>query len=637
MFDLFINELKRYRKVAILGFLAHMIVWAVMTKIFPALAPHTIKFLVLVGLAVLAGTALGVVANSLIRRKNHWTYLVHRPISTGNIHLAISGAHVMALILVVALPIFLIFGFYDVFTTSVVDARYYWTVVHLTCIALTGYFLGSYGVFSPAKASFAALWLMFYVTHETPLPLEIELSVDLFFVISSFALSRYCFKVNPENVRQTSVFTVASVLALQPALLIVLLMIQGTLYHTGLAIFSTHPSKNFELNSYQNFRSKDLPDAFGQLLEQSTNPKATTIAQELALSKYNFTRKHTFNAPTRQQLFFKEKPQRYAMVDETNNRLWVFSHKDMVFVGRNSQADTIEKYIGANGFFNPEKTVKASDKFTQVPAILSNKFIQSADTIYTIDFEHEKVVTKFELPANEVFVKNMKTMFDKVVIQSNKATYFFDTIDFNLSSKTIVPEHVIQHPNDLMRYEQVVISEVMSGYILGYFDNHYFGYNQPGASVIFADRDEKSGEPLVEYAFTEPHVAMPITYQSWLLSPIVMNVFAGIFTSNLHVQGEPYAPYQFFWQRDIPSSVQTLAICLLLASALLSFIVARHFQLSSKQQTLWAILGLTCGIPGLLALMLLNWNASKHMILSFVPANKSSQRHQMVTKEHANV
>lgn len=637
MFDLFINELKRYRNVAILGFLAHMIVWAVMTKVFPALAPHPVKFLVLVGLACIAGAAFGVVANTLIRRKNHWTYLVHRPISTGNIHLAISGAHVITLILVVALPIFLIFGFYDVFTTSVVDARYYWTAVHIMCIALTGYFLGSYGVFSPAKASFAALWLMFYVTHETPLPLEVELSVDLFFVISSFALSRYCFKVNPENVSQTSVFTIASVLALQPALLIGLLMVQGTLYHTGLAIFSTHPSKNFELNSYENFRSKDLPDAFEQLLEQSNNPKATTIAQELALSKYEFTRKHTFRAPTRQQLFIKEKPQRYAMMDETNNRLWVFSHEDMVFVGRNTQADTIEKYIGANGFYSPKESLTASDRFKQIPAILSNKFIQSSDTIYTVDFEHEKVITKFALPAGEIFVKNMKTMFDKVVIQSNKATYFFDTIDFNLSSKTIVPEHVIQHPNDLMRYEQVAISEVMDGYILGYFDNHYFGYNQPGASVIFADRDGNSGESLVEYAFKEPHVAMPITYQSWLLSPIVMNVFSGVFTSNLQVRGEPYSPYQFFWQRDIPLDVLTLAIGMLLASAALCFFVARHFQLSTKQQRLWAILGLICGVPGLVALMLLNWNASKHMILSFVPANKSSQRHQVVTKEHANV
>lgn len=635
MKDLFFSEFKRYQKL-MWGLAAlHVVLWAFASKLMPTMAFHPVKQLFLLVIASIGGIVFGLVSTGLHQRKNHWTYLVHRPLDTSKIHLALAAANLLTLFTVICLPIVLVFGFLDVATTNVVDSRHYLTIAHLFAIATSSYFIASYAMSSPAKASFLALWVILLVVGGIALPLWQIALIDISFILLSAFLSHRSFRINKQHLIEDKCFALGTVVMLQPVLLLLLVMSGGLYYHIPLFITGNHPNKDHDLNSYQNYITKERDQGFAQLLAKASHPAKASLIRQVSMSEYHFVRGSVFNLPRHQQLVVNEPKLRYSLPEPGGENHWVFSHNDMVFVGSNLQTGNIVGYFGKTGFFDNLSELTAADKFDQVVVPVDEKFLQSKDTIYTINFSARTVSVHHQLPAGEYYTKTVKNFFDRSVLQSNKATYIFEFVDFYYGKETIQPEHVVAHPNELSVYQEVFFTEVQDGFVIRYVDKHYHGYLQPGAALIYVEHNGDIST-LVDFKFTEKHFPDLMSYQAFIFSPWFLNLVNGLVPSQLYYSSEPYRPYQYFWQREVPAGIWLAILFTSLLAMAGTLWLGRRLEWSRATITFWLSVTAVLSVPGFVAVLLL------HVKPLFANKKQSSKKcsktiEAVSTKEHAHV
>ncbi|GHF89323.1 hypothetical protein [Thalassotalea marina] len=599
---LFLTEWRRYQRLAGLLVLLHLFLWTIMSNFVPTMMMHPMKQLFLLALPCVGGIAFGLISMGLHRRKNHWTFLVHRPVSIARIHLAISLANICFLFCVVCLPILLVFGFVDLSSNQVVDIRHYLTVLHLFALAICSYFFASYALLSPAKASFMALWTLLLVQGGVSLPLWQIAIIDMSFIALSFYLAHKSFQINTDSLLKNKGFVLASVLVLQPFVLIILMAASGLYYHLPLAVMGDHPNNNESLNSYQNFISKDRDQSFQQLVSLSDHPDKQTLYRQLSLSEFQFISYKSLASPRFQQLFTVAKD--VILVEANQEIQWVLSHDKRVFIGRHNKTDNIVGYMGTTGFYDTLEQLTESDKFEQAVIVTDNQFLQSGRQIYQVNFADRKLVLKHQLPAGEYYTKPIKNMFERTVIQSNKATYLFEQVDFYFASKQLTPQHRVTHPNNLPSYQEVILSEMQDGFLIRYLDPHFYGYLQPGAQLKYVHHDGEI-DTLVSYAFTESHVPTVIAGQTFVMSPFVMNIVNGLVPSQLFFANEPYHPYQYVWQRELSLSLLLWIIAGVLTAILGTLVLAKYLAWSKQTCMFWLGLMLIFSLPGFIALLFL--------------------------------
>lgn len=634
MFDLFVSDYKRYRKLALIMAVVQLFAWLLMAKAMPTLAPHPLKLAGLLALSTIGGLAFGLISMGLHKRKNHWTYLVHRPLPINRIFAALSSAGLVNLFIAISLPLLVIVGFLDLTTSNVVDARHYWTVIHIFAISTTAYFLGCYAVLSPAKASFLSFWLLVYVAQGNNLPLWQELSLDAGYMLFSGYLAFANFKVNPNKENSCKLVTITAIIALQPALLLIVLMTNNLFYHVPVALTGNHPNKDLSIPSYQNFLGQKRADSFAQLLKTSDSPYVEELLRQSEMSEYHFTRRSNFTAPYKQQLFFKEKPQRFSLPEPETDIQWIFSHKEMAFIGRNTRHDKIVGYLGPFKFADSLEHLTINDRFNQAATVVDNRFIQTSNTIYTVDFKARKITKKYQLPHGEHFTKTVKYLFERAIMQSNKATYLFDEIDFNNPNITNEPEHIVPLPGQVTRFNSIVITEVLDGFLIAYADQHLNGYHQTAATLIYV---QHSGEQhtIASLEF-EQYIPDFIQYQAFIISPILVNTLNGLLPSSIKLSREPYSPYQFFWQRALPQSVIIYSILFMLLTAITSTWLVRHLSMSKSNKVLWIAASTLASLPGLCALIIHNFSPL-YAQYKKNKALKNSALQSPTQKEQANV
>lgn len=630
---LFLTEWQRYQRLASILMVLHLLLWGIMSKLMPTMAMDPMKQLFLLALSCCGGIAFGVISTGLHRRKNHWTFLVHRPVSIARMHLAISLANICFLFCVICLPILLVFGFIDLSSNQVVDMRHYLTVLHLFALAICSYFFASFAFLSPAKASFMALWSLLLVMGGVSLPLWHIVLIDTAFIALSFYLAHRSFQINTEPLLQSKKFVLASVVALQPFMLILLMATSGLYYHIPQTIMGTHPNNDEAINSYQNFLMKERAQSFQQLVTLSTHVEKQVLYRQLSLSEYQSISYKTLAYPRFQQLFTVVDD--VTLVEASKEVKWVLSHDDRVFVGRHIKTDNIVGYLGITGFFDALEQITERDRFNQAVITVDNQFLQSGTTIYQVNFDDRKIVLKHELPSGEYYTKPIKNMFERTVVQSNKATYMFEQVNFYFSPKRLLAQHRITHPNDLPSYQDVVVTEVQDGFLIHYADSHFYGYLQPGAHITYV-RHDGDIEHLASYAFTEPHVPTLVSGQTFIMSPIVMNIINGLVPSQLSFASEPYHPYQFIWQRDLSMSMWFWIIACIAVAMLGTVMLARYLVWSKRTTLFWMTSMLIFSLPGFVALVLLHCTPIYQTWRSRI-SGKGSQQVKVLNEEHAHV
>ncbi|NQZ09349.1 MAG: hypothetical protein HRT35_19505 [Algicola sp.] len=611
MFHLFKSEFKRYHKAAWLVFIAQMMVWAMIGKISPILAPASQKLMYFIITTGVGGFAFALLSMGLNTRKSHWAYLLHRPLAVHKIHLALTGASLLLLFIGLVLPFTVVLVFLDIFTDNVVDLRHYLYCVHLFGLAAVAYFCGCFAVLTPSKAAYLAIWPVTYLMMGAHRPAGIDLLIDAIFVAISFYAVRLAFKPNLSVKSLKKRAIVVSSLILQPAIVLVMVAAQALYFHLPLSVFSAHPRLDTSQDSLQNFAKLEDQQQYTRLLKHTNFKDKASLQRQVTLGKFKSVIKSTAAVPNpndiKGQLFMKDRS--FFIPDVHNKQNWLFSHDQMLFVGRDQQSGKVSGLLGVSGFTENPNFVKP-EPFQAVPVMAGNQFISVKNQLFRIDFEQQKLILLHTLTVDEYYITPANMMFDTVVMASNQTVYLFDAIDFMATDIPLNAKHTIKHPIDAALSLNISMTEVKNGYLLRYTSPHYLGFNQPGASLGFIPH-EGQAKYLAKTAFTERQLPAFIEFQLFVFSPIANNLLNGTLPSIVAGDNDKIKPYRYFWQRQYGMGVYLFCLFGAIFSAVVTWVLASRMLNSDKimnksNRLVWTLMNAVLALPGLVAFLLLN-------------------------------
>jgi len=621
MLDLFRNELHRFGKIALIIFTVLTGGWIYYSITAPLLQNSNMKIFTLNMFMVFPSLIFGVIQMWLHRRKAHWTYLLHRPIAPKNIHLALTGAACVMLLVALILPMIIVLIGYDATSNMVIEGRHYLWPVHLCLIALTSYFVGTYIVLSPHKAAILSFgWIILLISSRDIVSNSVLFSVDILALAVTFTLSRLSFKVNLSSQFNNKKAILFSALVLQPGFAFLVMFSQSVYYHFPLLMIDKHPDQyeNSQLDGYysQIWRvdEKTLIENFvdnsyaqkDQLKQRVENAEVHWVATRFTPASFVGQSNHY--------------DKQYALIDKSNQTQWVFSHNKMVLVGHHLVTDKATGFIGAKGFLEPTATITEQDKFVSVPSVIDNQFIQTENTIYVVDFTQKELEIKHKLAGNEKYLSLVRQQDDRAfyIVASNASLYLFNVGNFEEANIYSEPSYVINHPYPYDSSITIRYTDLIDGYLFDYRSRALFGYKKPGYGLLYVKHDGSSeliGNNTFEHYRPLPHW---ISDQNYWLSPLVIGLGYSYLESLLQPSSpQDYLPMNKVFTAVYPTYIYYLSMIAALLSGLVTFVLARKIKLSPSHIAMWTVLNLMCALPGLLAFFFMhNWRdltyAAKH-------------------------
>jgi|GEM_PF-2350002 len=628
MLDLFKSEFKRYSTAAYLTYIAQIFLWVMIGKMTVILAPASSKHSFLMISSLLAGLAFALVSMSLHKRKNHWTYLVHRPLSTRKIHLSLSGAALSLLVIGFVLPFLSVIIFLDLFSSNLVELRHYLYCLHMLAVITVAYFVGSFIILSPSKFAFLSVWIVSYLIFRAQTPVAFDLFIDLIFVLFSFYLAVKSFKTNLSEFSQDNKVIFVSAVALQPALLFILFIAQTAYYHFPLMLLGSHPSMLEEAETFKMMQKKSRSERFTQILDKGDHPEKEQIKRQVTLSEFKSLPTKNFQLPYKGQLFLKDNS--FNLSEEDNDNIWVFSHQKMLLEGRALRSGKRLGYLAVNGFFPTNTQLSKMTAFDSAPVLFARSNIQTKNNIYSVDFKNQKVTTIHQLSNGEYYVGPVSFMFDMAVLKTNQSLIFIDRDDFINPDVQATEIFKVPHPVNFDRQFNVEVTEVLNGFVALYTSFDYFGFNRPGASMTYL-RHGGELEHIASFEFQKKHLPDLIYFQGFMFSPILLNLVDANLNSVIQFQGKQSKEFAYFWQQNHSTSIYLFCLFAAIFSAVISYLVGRKLPLKKSNLTLWVCFNLIAALPGLLAFLMLNrWKNA--LISKNNPTGEMSKRNDKKTQ-----
>ncbi|MGB0834526.1 MAG: hypothetical protein ACPGR2_08415 [Psychrobium sp.] len=598
MFDLFKSEFKRFRLVALIAFLVLMSGWIFYGKMLSILNPIEINHFIL----MLSALGVGAVQMWLHTRKNHWTYLVHRPMPMAKIHFALSAAAIAIITLGFILPFFIVVTYLDIMTNNAVDLRHYLTSLNMLFIAISAYFITSYVMLSASKLTVISLWMITYIISRQNTEASVVIFIALIFAVLSFYMAHNAFKIDRTQLSSKKPMIVLASLSMQPLLFVLLIMAQAVYYHLPLAITKSHPSKDLSRDTQFAFERLESLQQFEKIIANSDSPMTQSLARQLPLAQFEHTWLLNKNRTVKDQIFNADRS--YSMWTSEMDS-WVFSHDEMVFKGRNYLNDKLVGYLTNQGFVDSLDKVTPQSRFEFVPNIINDQLIYTQNKLFKVDFELQTITKLFQAPANEKLLGNPVNIFDLSILRTNKALLLFDKTDAMTADKPIAPLHRVDYPIASENYVTVKISQMTDGYLVMFTSDHFYGFEQGGSELIYVEHEGQISS-IAKIDFDQYHFPRLLSEQFFTLSPIVANVID--FTLGRLLTTPKTAPesMKYFWQRDYPSSIWLFCLGLAAFSALMTFASVRNLPMSGSNRLLWITLSAIGGLPALIAFFILN-------------------------------
>lgn len=602
MFDLFKSEFKRFRLVALIAFLVLMSGWIFYGKMLSILNPIEINHFILMLSALGGGIGIGAVQMWLHTRKNHWTYLVHRPMPMAKIHFALSAAAIAIITLGFILPFFIVVTYLDLVTNNAVDLRHYLTSLNMLFIAISAYFITSYVMLSASKLTVISLWMVTYIISRQNVEASVVIFIALIFAVLSFYMAHNAFKIDRTQLSTKKPMIVLASISMQPLLFVLLIMAQAVYYHLPLAITKSHPSKDLSRDTHFAFERIESLQQFEKIIANSDSPIAQSLARQLPLAQFEYTRLLTKDQTVKGQIFNADRS--YSMWTSEMNS-WVFSHDEMVFKGRNFLNDKLVGYLTNQGFVDSLDKVTPQSRFEFVPNIINDQLIYTQNKLFKVDFELQTITKLFQTSADEKLLGKPVNVFDLSILRTNKALLLFDKTDAMTADKLIAPLHRVEYPIAPENRVTVKISQMTDGYLVMFTSDHFYGFERGGSELIYVEHEGQISS-IAKIDFDQYHFPRLLTEQFFTLSPVVANVID--FTLGRLLTTPKTAPesMKYFWQRDYPSSIWLFCLGIAVFSALVTFAAVRNLPMSGSNRLLWIALSAIGGLPALIAFFVLN-------------------------------
>lgn len=587
MKDLFVAEILRFRLWALACFGVHAAVLGFLSRLVD-LAQQPLQVYQVIGVVhVVLGALLGLYQMGSYRRPNHWLNLLHRPLHRLQIAAALVGAGALALLVAVALPIALVAGFQEAFSARVVDLRHWLLPVSALLIALCGYLAGAYAMLAGRRYGSAVVvlpLLLMFSQASGPAMLALQVSV----LLSLAGLLAIAFKPDLLAPPRGLLAAVATALPVQVAASLLLWLLAFGV-EISWTVLGTHPQEApvpppggfIETNRVEP-RERLLLGIAG-----SRDAAAPLWREQIALSEVHPL--YPLRSLPRHNELVSMAPLEFD--DGERHIRWVFSHDRMRFVGYSLLDGRARGELG-------EGMQQAA--FTAPVMPYANGYLFSARAAYQYDPEQQRIFTRVELPAGEVFASPPEAVGENLVVISNRALYFYSGRAAANGLERLPPLLRMPLPSAVGNLADVDVLELLDGYLVSfnYTWGAWSGEAAPFQQVLRIDGN--GGVHTVARRALAQDLPLWYTMRHWWLSPPLRELC-------LAVQ-QLFATPQALNERVIPPPSREVVL-LAGVFGLLSLLVA--IWLSGRQahapaaRWTWVLACGLIGVPALLSLWLL--------------------------------
>lgn len=607
MYKILKSEFLRFRKWGLTIMLLHLAAaWLAHASGFLFLGEDNLVLRAQWVAAVVGGFLFGLLQMGLHKRPSRWAYLIHRPLAPMKIFLGLSGAALCLMIMTLWLPSLLIIGALDGLTGQVVDFRHYLFPFQVLGFAMATYLVGAYTQLYPNKAVLISIALLGFVLvlnlYTTPLTTFVPLALVVGWL---FHLCSQAFKPDLTTHFSKPANMVLAAVPLQIGLAFLLIFLQLPLYHLPLFVTGSHPDNNIAESGYESFRfHMDEISQATFFLNQIGGDRAEALARQARLGDTALIAYAGADGrfPLRHNMLVQDRPYRFRSPDEQT--VWAFSHDLMIYRGHDASSGRVVGSIARNGFIDHEATITPDDRFAVVPKIHRGRYIVTPDAVRRINFADELVEMIFSLPLGEKLTGGVTITDNFAAVASDKRLYLFDRAAFTRDAVDLSPQFVVDNPDELRPIGKIFSVKLVDGYLLTYIREPSLVEHDIATRTYVA----RYGEPpewIGDYHFTDPKHPLVISFNQFINSPAIAYLNFALFRLITPGQKSPAAGLA---DRPIPHTIWTVAIGLCVLSAGIVLALGRWLRLPRAQQTLWTLMALIVGLPGLLAFLILtNW------------------------------
>ena len=197
MLALFKAEFMHYRKWAIWLLAMQVMAWAIVLKLNEYADASAFETEITTILSLFGGFAFGVIQMVLNTRKNHWTFLLQRPLSSKEIYLSITAASTLHIFIAFPFVWLGVVAGFDHFTNAVVDMRHYYMAPYLMMYSIATYLIGNLVVLSASRGAIFTGFGLLILHNDLPqftwlkfLILVLVIIILLYLNIKSFKADR---------------------------------------------------------------------------------------------------------------------------------------------------------------------------------------------------------------------------------------------------------------------------------------------------------------------------------------------------------------------------------------------------------------------------------------------------------------
>lgn len=602
MFELYKAEFARYRIWALCGIVVVLGFYGFLQKLKPFLEADMLQITTM-NIGLVGGSfAFGIVQMILHKRINHWTYLIHRPLEVHKIFMALAGAAMTIITVVVVVPLFIMTAGLDAFTAETVDARHYAYVFQLLLTCFAAYAVGTFSVLNASKGAFLVILMLAAYLMPNPESDFKQFGPALAILVGLFALNFNSFKADLTAHTKEPWAIVMQSSGKILGIVMLFMMASTVFYHLPLFIAGAHPDDHPEDGSYSYMYEYEMGQRPAYVLRNSTHPSADLYAKQAELADQEFFSLDQWTFPRQGQMYVKDK--QYALQPRGLNQVWQFSHDEMVMIGRNSKTEEVIGVIGQNGFLDNLESVTEEDRFETVPFMIGESFLETTSHLYQVNFADREMLVKHQPDAGEEYIGRLQINEDYIVIVSDKKSYLFDKVAFIDEFEAAEAEYVVEHPTRPEAMAWVATYRLADGYMMLFSGNDYFANNKPGAAIIHAKLGGES-ELIHEQRYKYKNHPFWIQHLEFISSPanyIMKNVYLHYIepaeTSNI--------PFKDIIGNRYGANAWILAGVLQLLAAGLALFWSRRRNLGKAQTVTWTVLGAVYGLPAFVALVLMS-------------------------------
>lgn len=581
MRELYLSELRRFRKAALLAAPLHLLCLFVLLRFIDFMHLSAKAQLPLLFLHAALAFGFGLYQFGSYRQPNRWIWLMHRPLQPQRIAGALCAASATLIGIVIGLPGLLALAGNQILTTRIVDAYHYAVVLHGALFAIAAWLCAGYVMLNPSKLGAAVAFLPFTLMFTIASVYQVLL-LDLLCIALLLAMVGTAMKPNRQAPPQGAAAVLATALPLVLSSYFLLTAGGGMLYQCAAILHGSHP-----LNT-------EVPPAGGYTEALRSKPEERML---LALAASNDARAARWRDQAKADtdgidIFVDSYPIRNQLGlqwsdefrDDENGLHWTYSQDKSAFLAR-------DQFSGAR---------KASMPVPSLPLVLPSILAGVPSADYAL-FPHS--MAKYDRGAR-IWREMLRVRDDEVLLnwpnpQSQKQYVVTDKRLVVMDGAAPMQEVAsIPLPGAAADLARVDLTDVADGVLIGFLFGTRMVDGAPGGKqvVLLLDRQGRASEvarrPLVHDFPTL------FEHKDWWISP-ALHAVDGL-PARLLTTPAIFPPLPLDLPRPAAAWIAALAAALFSGAA--GWCWLRRTGTSPRRRMGWIAACLILGLPALIAL-----------------------------------